>query len=151
MTLDLLLSIAAATAGLAGVSYYVWAAVQAHRALAWPTVSGRIAASDVRVVPGRWRTYRPSVTYSYEVGNRSYTSRRIFFGQALFSTAAKGFAEKRRDQYQAGGAVRVHVHPDKPELAVLEPGIWPDQFLPAFFWVLLLALGILGVSSWARS
>jgi len=65
--MDLILGVGAAVAGLAGVSYYAWAAVQAHRALAWPTVAGRITESQVQVVPGRWRTDTPSVAYTYQV------------------------------------------------------------------------------------
>src|SRR6267378_3173036 len=113
---DLFWSIGATVAGLAGAGYYVWAAVHAHNALAWPTVPARIEQSEITIVPGRWRAYKPSVTYTYQVGSKSYTSKRVFFGQAFFSTAAKGFAEKRQTEYQVGKSVQVHVHPDNPAL-----------------------------------
>ncbi len=147
VTSTLLLNLGATAAGAAAVAYYVWAAMQAHASLHWPTVEGRVSKSSLEIRPGRLgRTYAPDVTYTYQAAGLPYTSRRIFFGQGLFSTHAAGFAETRRERYKEGSTVRVYVHPRKPARAVLEPGIWPDQFLPAIFWAFLLVWGVLALA-----
>lgn len=96
-----------------------------HRRLAmasrhWPVVSARVVETAVEVhhdvEGGTW--YEPIVRYEYRVAGRLYTGTGISFASEAVYSLAEG--EARVAQYPVGTDVHVHVHPHRPDLAVLE-------------------------------
>ncbi len=96
----------------------------ARNASSWPTVQGRILSAALedgpfmgRPIPGR--THRATIKYTYEVGGREWTSRRVFFGDEFFEKGDG--ARDRVRKYEPDSSVDVFYNPDDPAQAVLEP------------------------------
>lgn len=64
--------------------------------------------------------YHPEIEYEYEVEGRKYRSNRLIAARVNFPKSA---AESWVANYPAGSVVTARRHPQKPELAVLQPGI----------------------------
>ncbi len=123
--------------------FLLWKAWQTHQTAkaseAWPTTPGTITKVERFKRFFRWL---PRVSFTYSVGEKSYTSERISF--------AAGYRPKEVDEvlsrYAVGQTVDVHYPPEKPTEAVLEPGsnkqvTAPIRMLVICF-VLLLVLNI---------
>lgn len=63
-------------------------------------------------------TYRPDVSYQYEVQGQTYTADSLGFGTSTYGLSK---AEKMLSPYAAGGKVTVYYDPQDPAQAVLEP------------------------------
>jgi len=104
----------------------------AEESLHWPAVRAMILSSEVVREEQRSfnddsyataRTmvyYHPEIEYEYEVEGRKYRSNRLIAVRVNFP---KREAEAWVAKYPAGAVVTARRHPEKPELAVLEPGI----------------------------
>jgi hypothetical protein len=114
----------------------------------WPTVTATIISSDVETRhrsgdPTGARTergfeYIPKVVYEYSVDGKALEADRITFDDLRFDVhlAAKAVA----DRYAPGSEVSVSYDPERPDRAVLEPGLaWTAYLLPAFGVVLTLS------------
>lgn len=114
----------------------------------WPAVDGVIARSEVVTSRGdKGETmYAAEVLYKYTVGDREYQCDNVYFGGDYRSSSSSGAYDVVR-RYPVGDTVKVHYEPDKPENAVLEPGVTWMSYLVygiglVFFIIgLLLALG----------
>lgn len=128
----------------------------AEESLNWPPVEAKVLRSQVvKDVQtsfndesfGSSRTmvyYYPEIEYEYEVEGRKYHSNRLIAVRVNFpeSAAASWVA-----QYPAGAVVTARRHPEKPELAVLQPGIqgFEGRYrIPFLVGVVFLAVGITG-------
>jgi hypothetical protein len=120
----------------------------------WPTATATIVSSDVEtrhrsgdatgMRTERGFEYLPRVAYEYSVDGTPYQSDRITFDDLRFDSyvAAKVIA----DRYAPGSEVSVSYDPQRPEHAVLEPGLsWTAYLVPAFGVVLVLST----VAAWA--
>jgi hypothetical protein len=89
---------------------------------AWPTVVGQIQTASLQMTPGRFgnQNYWPNITYTYRVGQHTYTNDTIIFGQS--GPATQAYAEGKVQQYRPGSLVRVAYNPQHPQDACLEPG-----------------------------
>ena len=79
------------------------------------------------------KTYLAKVRYSYSVDGTPYTGGKVSFSQY------GGRQEHSRQivqQYPVGKAVDVYYDPEKPETAVLEPGVTNSSYL-------ILGIGLL--------
>jgi hypothetical protein len=104
-------------------------AMRARKGGRWRTVDGEIIESQV---VNRGSSFLPNwqaqVRYRYSVGGARYESARITFaadpeGDIRWRAAAA--AEK----YPQGMKVKVHVSPEDPAIAVLDPGVpWRSYF-----------------------
>jgi hypothetical protein len=96
---------------------------QAHR---WPTAAGTITSSEVETETGdhderRVRLHSAAITYTYEVGGKSYESDQIELGGTR-ETNRPGEFERLVARYPMGKRVTVYYDPDDPATATLEPG-----------------------------
>lgn len=114
----------------------------------WPAVDGVIEQSEVVTSRGDDgdTMYAAEVLYKYTVDGREYQSDNVYFGGDYRSSSSSG-AYEVVNRYPVGDTVKVHYDPDKPENAVLEPGVTWMSYLVygiglVFFIVgLLLVLG----------
>lgn len=109
---------------LVGFPFLIW---QAYKKLSlskastvWPTAPGFVTASG-KIKIG-WRT-QPKVSFSYDVGGKSYTSSRISFAALVPETDTEPVLHR----YQPNQPVVVHYQPENPAMGVLEPG--PNRFV----------------------
>lgn len=114
---------------------------EARSSLDWPTVPGTVTerevveSSSLRPLDERptGRTnpsFRPTIRYTYRVGETEFEGTRLTVFQALYPTA--GEAEGRLRDYPVGAEVPVHHDPEDPGRSVLEPG--PATFDNTYFW-----------------
>lgn len=88
----------------------------------WPTVQGQVVSSSVRVdTDDEGTSYFADVLFTYVVNDHRYESDRVTFGQ--FGNGNRSRAQGIVDRYPVGGVVPVYYQPEKPETAVLEPGV----------------------------
>ena len=130
----LLVSLGALLLSVGG--WFVW---QGYCSLDWIETQGQIVRSITaeRTTPSDPETgasalyYRAIIEYTYPLVDRAkdpyarvYFSDRIFWGQPLFSTSKE--ADLWTSRFREGDRVTVRMHPTRPRLAVLLPGIhWP--------------------------
>ncbi len=95
----------------------------------WPTVAGQI--SSARVVShhaGRTTHHEALVRYQYTIGKRTLTGDRVAFGTVV---GDEKWAKSLVDRYRPGQQVPVHVDPEDPQRAVLEPRLLSNEV----YWV----------------
>ncbi len=131
------------TSGLLLLGWSLSILRQAWATRCWPQAPGEIVASRrvthwVSSENGRDAIQRAHVTYRYEVAGRYFQGRRVWVGPPAM--AAVGATLRR---YRKGQACRVAYDPQRPQVAVLEPGVH------ALHW-LLPAVGLLfvGLARW---
>lgn len=105
--------------GLTG--YALSALWQSKAAERWPTVSGRIIASNFDINRDDDSTsYRTDVEYEYVVNGLELTGKRIAFGYT--GSSGKRFHRDVYEMLQPDTTVAVRYHPDNPTRAVLTYG-----------------------------
>ena len=120
---------------------------KAQKAQGWLVSSGTVTATDIRQHTSidddgsAGSTYfEPVVEYTYQVGEQTYTSRRIAFGANQFDS---GTARKKVDQYPQGKSIEVRYNPEKPEEAVLETTVAGGKVFLILGFV-FIAIGLCG-------
>src|SRR5438552_10107667 len=117
---------------------------QASLARKWPVVPGAIKTSGVEQFVGASSEpaergqvmFQSKVSFAYRFNDIDYISQEASLGGRISSTSsalARGSAKK----YPAGARVQVHVNPDNPSEAVLEPranGVWIIRVAVAIIW-----------------
>lgn len=102
---------------------------RSHRSRKWPTTEGTVIASGIvressssssSTISTNQSVYKPEVAYEYEINGERYVSNKIELLD--ISTNNRGRAESIQRRYTVGDTVRVHVDPNNPERAVLQPG-----------------------------
>ncbi len=125
-----LIGIGALAAGL----YLRWRAAASRN---WPSVMGRVVATQVRVevlpmesTGDAYSRYYPEVEYEYTVDGHTYRSKRIRFGGLPFVYSTdRGEIEAWLAEYPVGKKVQVYYNPQHPSEAVLEPGASPAALI----------------------
>lgn len=119
-----------------GLSLWGWSVLQNARVSeSWPTASGEVLSSTVRVDRDEDGTsYFADVTYRYVVDDLEYASDSVSFGQ--FGSSDRDHAEGIVARYPVGSQVTVFYDPEDVETAVLEPGVTWSSYM-------LLGMGIL--------
>jgi hypothetical protein len=84
--------------------------------LTWPTTPGRIVSSELKQSPKLGA--RPVIAYTYAVASQAYTGTTASF----VGTHNLQDAQRLVSAYPAGAEATVYYDPEKPSLAVLEPG-----------------------------
>jgi hypothetical protein len=108
---------------------------KAKTSTSWPTTRGVVIDSDMeRKVDngtGRHRsrsiTYHAHVTYEYAVDGTEYNCSTVSFGQ--YGSSSRNHALQIVNRYPVGKTIEVHYDPDRPESAVLEPGVSFSSYL----------------------
>jgi hypothetical protein len=127
------------TLQLAWATSVGWKSFQANE---WPTVSGTILSSAVRVDRVRGGSaYTPTVSYWYEFAGHPYEGSRI---TAMDSADAEQTVSIIVKAFPPGRIVDVYVDPINPAYALLKPGF----FAYLFFWtaLALMATVVGGIS-----
>lgn len=112
-----------------GLSIWGWNVLQNARVSeSWPTTSGEILSSSVRVDDDEDGTsYFGDVTFRYAVADLPYTSDTVSFGQY---GSNRSHAEEIVAKYPVGSQVTVYYDPNDAGTAVLEPGVtWSSYFV----------------------
>ena len=128
--------------GLLFVVLLVGDAVQQVAVWFWPERPCTIVASGVEVTDSDRQPYRPSVLFEYRADGRTMSSRRP--ARSPSDSASYDRARRWADRYPAGSRATCRVHPEAPEIAVLEPRLpWTVLFviLPLVF----VAIGAGGI------
>ena len=107
--------------GAVGLGVFLYGQYQLNRArvsVTWPLVDGKIITSEVQSHHGEdGTTYSADIEYSYTVNEKQFKSDVIVIGGHDYSA---GSAVKR---YPLGKSVTVAYNPEKPNQAVLQPGV----------------------------
>ena len=129
-------SIIGALFALIGIGMTVWGIgilKDAKASTSWPTVQGEITGSRIDKSTSRDSdghtdtTYRADVTYRYAVEDAEYTGDTVSFGE--YGSDRRSHADRIVKRYPVGKEVKVHYDPEKPEKAVLEPGVTWSSYL----------------------
>jgi hypothetical protein len=118
---------------------------EAKQSLSWPSIQGVISKNRIREYTNddtNSISYEPIVTYSFIVGDKTYTSNHISsnapWGYA-FGTMAD--AEQFIRQYPIGKQLKVYYNPDNPRRALLDRTQPADPGLTTYilgWWLLAL-------------
>ncbi|MHA2224169.1 MAG: DUF3592 domain-containing protein [Candidatus Hodarchaeales archaeon] len=103
------------------IRYYL----QARASLTWPSVVGTIVSSLEITSSGSegGTQYRASITYSYNVNDRTYQATRVKIGIQTFASPNYIGAQRILTKYPREKIIIVYYDPNAPENAVLEPGL----------------------------
>jgi Protein of unknown function (DUF3592) len=117
----------------------------------WPIAEGQIESSAVaRRTDDEDKTmYSAHIRYSYAVGDRRYEADTVWFG-GDYSSTSFGAHNATVQRYPVGAKVTVHYDPARPEVAVLEPGVFFSSYAVFAFGVGLLGIGALVVLNLVR-
>lgn len=126
------LSLLAFGAVLAAALWYVAGRVEGRVAAArgWTEVPGVITAARLRNY-GKGR-FAPDVTYTYSVGGKDFTGRRIQFGTF---EGGKAEAEAFLAEHPVGTAVSPRYDPARHDFSVLRPTGNPGSYRASALWV----------------
>ena len=123
---------------LVGIVALIWGGIvlkNASASAAWSSVRGEVTESKVETKAERvkrnerWRTektYWAKVRYSYSVEGTPYTGGKVSFGEY---GGKQEHARQIVKRFPKGKAVDVYYDPEKPEMAVLEPGVTKSSYL----------------------
>lgn len=132
----------------------LWIAINRQRkarsaARNWSMTMGQVIASGAQSYRSRsgnsggYHTmYRPYVSYTYNVGGRTYASDRMAMGMSL-GYGSSSVAEQKAARYPAGATVQVYYNPDNPAEATLETR---SQGSGILVFVVIIIVVILAVS-----
>jgi len=111
----------------------------------WPTVQGSVLQSKVVTShdsKGR-STYSADVQYAYRIGGKEYKSNKIDTRAGTWSSSDSSDAYEEVNQYPIGRSVAIHYNPDKPWVAVLEPGV-----SQVTYWLMGAGAVLLFIGAW---
>ncbi len=132
----------------AGISLILWGTYTSYQALKsnnWPKTEGVIISNFISELnsTNRYSTnmsYCPNVEYSYQVGKKQYTGRRITFGNKRFSS--RELVQNYLNQkYAPGIIVKVYYKPSSPDVSVLDPGFSLSNIIIPVFGLLFVLVG----------
>jgi hypothetical protein len=127
-----------------GLSFWGWTILQDARAsVSWPTAEGVVSSSEVdhSTDAEGGDSYSPEVTYQYQVDGQNLANNQIKFGENSYSSRRK--AEEIAAAYPVGKQVTVYYEPERPDNAVLEPGVSAGSYIVLGIGVLFIALALL--------
>jgi Protein of unknown function (DUF3592) len=101
----------------------------AQDSLNWPTTDGVVISSEIKESTNEnSTTYSANARYKYSIGEKSYSSDQVSFGQ--YSSSNPEYAQSIVQRYLAGQKVKVHFNPTNPNNSVLEPGASWVSYMP---------------------
>ncbi len=127
------------------LAWFIFGAVGFFKAVAshhWPTTNGTVVSAQVIRPSGKSTKYIAEIGYTYQIGGKEYSSKNY---KATSARGTSGWAKQVVDQHPVGSVVTVHYNPDKPEEAVIEPGLQSDNYFMTIvpLMAILLLLGTL--------
>jgi hypothetical protein len=120
-------------------------ALEASQSAGWPTATGQIVASHVRVSVSHGRhggtSYTPVISYTYQVDGTSFTGTVVAPGRNWGSKSAYAAVAL----YPSGRQAQVHYSPGDPAKATLEAGLHGYNFGQFLLGLMLIWFGLLAV------
>lgn len=108
----------------------------------WPSVEGEIRSSEVvRSSTSDGTSFRAEVTYTYRVDGQNFTGDRIQTTTVSSSNRSRAVSIQR--QYPVGQSVEVFYNPERPDRALLEPGVRSGSLFVFAFGGLFSGAGLL--------
>lgn len=108
----------------------------------WPTTDGTVISTRVISPSGKANKYIAEITFTYAVGGEEYQSNNY---KATSARGTSQWARELIEQHPVDSKVQVHYNPNKPEDAIVEPGLQSDNYymtlLPLMF-IIVLAVGL---------
>jgi hypothetical protein len=123
----------------------------------WPVTEGTITSSQVV----SWGSgghdpidYRPSITYQYHVGGKTYNGSQISSGATFYGGVNVDEYEQANaivSNYPVGSMVQVHYNPNNPNNAVLETQSSLIEQVPLIIGAVMTAAALIGLFLLVRS
>lgn len=95
----------------------------------WPTTDGTVVSTRVISPTGKANKYIAEITYTYSVGGKEYQSNNY---KATSARGTSQWARELIEQHPVDSKVPVHYNPNKPEDAIVEPGLQSDNYIMTF-------------------
>lgn len=113
----------------------------ARQSSSWPQAPALILESKVTTSRSSkgGRSYKAAIRYTYVVNGAPLTSSKIFFGDGI--SAGSAYANAIAKRHPDGAQTIAYHHPERPALAVLEPGLTKRSFITAAFGFIFFAIG----------
>jgi len=135
-----LIIILASLAGLALTLFSASNGINALKAKSWPTTEGTVTSSQVE-----WNSkYVPKVIYTYTINTEEFTSNRIRLTN-FAHYKKKEDAAKVSDKYPVDSKVTVYYNPNKPDEAILDPGIKGEHVFMFLIGLLIFLAPLIGL------
>lgn len=128
---------------------YFYLYKKAKNSKKWNTVKGlimRINLDELLMGQDSTVTYKVKIQYSYKVGEKTYYSKRIFYGDFLRHSSL-GNIERMMNKYKKENIIDVFYNPQKPNESVLELGINFDLVTILITSLLLFMIGVILIYS----
>lgn len=96
---------------------YLYLYIKSKQSLEWYNVKGTILKSeldDLRMRGGEPSSYKAKIEYSYTVDDKTYHSKKIFYGDFLRHTSVSS-SKKLIEIYKEGDVVNVFYNPHNPK------------------------------------
>jgi hypothetical protein len=122
------------------LGWFIFGAIGFHKAVTsyrWPTTNGTVVSAQVVRPTGKSTKYIAEIGYSYQVDGKEYASKKF---KATTARGTSGWAKQVVGQHPAGSKVSVHYNPDRPQDAVIEPGLQSDNYWMTVAPLLVIAL-----------
>lgn len=126
--------------GLIGVLASLPALVLSFSSKRWPSVFGKVLESGLDISSGTKisdHSVLPHLVFEYRVNNKKYTSSKIAILRGWTETEAKKYPL----MYSVGSEVKVFYKPNKPRVAVIEPGVHMTAFLGLYISGVFMFMG----------
>lgn len=140
------------TVGAVAAGVTAWMHSRAKAAQHWPVVEGEVLSSRVTSRRGSkgGTTYGAEIRYRYRVNDQTHEGTRVVFGD--YSSSDGSHAEELVAAYPVGARPDVHVDPDDPTEAVLDPHVsWFVYLMGGLFGGVFGAIGAGAMASSAFS
>lgn len=130
-------------ASLAGLALTIFAAnnsINAIKAKNWITTKGTVTSSQVE-----WNSkYVPKVTYTYTIGTEEFTSDKVRLTN-FAHYKKKEDAAKVTNKYPVDAKVTVYYNQNKPEEAILDPGIKGEHIFMFLIGLVIFLAPLIGL------
>ena|SRR5688572_20312508 len=132
--------------GAVAISYGLVSALRLRASRRWPSVEGRIVRSMKRIQhTDTGKLEEADITYEYDFGEKTYTSKVIKIGGDMLSQPNRRTAsatDQLLAKYPAGKVVDVYVNPKHPKVACLDKAGSETIFISIFFGLLAVLAGL---------
>lgn len=141
-----IVSVAFMLGGLGFVFLYgVPILLDARKTWGWAEVDGQVTASAVRMKSKGVRegeSYKPHVTYRYDVDGESFESHQLWLGDNVY-LPSRLRAKRIAERYPVGETVTVYHDPADPSRAVLQRGAHTTSYFYVAFGGVIFLIGLI--------
>jgi hypothetical protein len=133
-------------AGLLSITGTVWVYYYGEKSNFWPKTKGKIISSEVEKYErsnsgGRSITYKPAITYSYSLQNKTYSNDRVSFSPIGGSNISQSHYYVSR--FSVGNVVPIFYDKNNPKNSTLIKGTSTLNKVAIFAGAVFLLFGLL--------